>query len=149
MGVHMNGGETHNSPSDAQAEEVAEPGWYPDPYGDPVLRRWDGERWTPESKLWPTPDVVPAPFNWPALVATVIAVGYGVSWLRGGPSVLGFYLSPLLLMLFGALGANHRYASSKGPGYFTALVLAVAGAGLIVLFLVGSLILAEILSDVP
>ena len=141
----MNGGDTYDSPSGEQVEEVAQPGWYPDPYGDPVLRRWDGERWTLESKLWPTPEVEPAPFNWPALVATVIAVGYGVSWFGGGPSVFLFSLSPLLLMLFGGLGADGRYASSKGPGQFVALVLAVAGAGLALLSLLGGLYLGTIL----
>jgi hypothetical protein len=139
----MDGGKTDNEPSGEQEEQVAPPGWYADPDGAPVMRLWDGKRWTLEGTLCPTPEVAaevsvedaessPARFNWPALVAsTLVAVGFVVSWLS--ESGLGdWYLTPVLVMLFGGLGADPKYGS--GPGHFVALVLAVAAACLVAKF---------------
>ncbi|MFI9048045.1 phospholipid scramblase-related protein [Streptomyces sp. NPDC053427] len=36
-------------------------GWYQDPYGAPVLRWWDGYRWTEHTQPPPTPTPAPAP----------------------------------------------------------------------------------------
>ena len=145
----MDGGETDNEPSGEQEEEVAPPGWYADPYGAPEMRRWDGKRWTLEGKPWPTPEVEvessveeagtsPAPFNWPALVATLVMAGSvafmfqpNCSWEDDGASVYGaclardlpraynaldvllnWALGPLLV-LFGLLGVRRRYARGR------------------------------------
>ena len=132
----MDDSETGNG----QEEDVAPPGWYADPYGAPTMRRWDGEHWTLEDKPWPTPEAEagssPAPFNWPALAAALFAAWFVAGWFRGGSGgALDTFriLSPLLVMLFGVLGAGPKYAS--GPGNFVALVLAVMGACLVGLFL--------------
>ncbi|MFJ9853697.1 phospholipid scramblase-related protein [Streptomyces sp. NPDC101150] len=36
-------------------------GWYQDPYGTPVLRWWDGYRWTEHTQATPAPTPAPAP----------------------------------------------------------------------------------------
>ena len=159
----MGGGETDNRPSGEQEDEVAPPGWYPDPNGYPGLRRWDGQRWTLEDSPLPTPDVgagswadaeesSPRPFNWPALVATLLAasvVAYfllpSCSWEEDGAFVyasclqrdrptaydalLTFvsYPAPPLLFLFGLLGARRKY----GPSRWVGIGLAGLGGGLL------------------
>lgn len=41
-------------PVAGRVSEAAEPGWYPDPYGPPTLRWWDGSVWTPHVAGVPT-----------------------------------------------------------------------------------------------
>ena len=41
------------------------PGWYPEPGGSEGERYWDGERWTTQRRITPSPnDPVQAPPNW-------------------------------------------------------------------------------------
>ncbi len=149
MGARMNGGETDYKLSGEHADGVAPPGWYPDPYGDPVLRRWDGERWTLESRLLPNPEPGPALFNWPALVASLTAAGFLVSWFSWAGPDWWWLLAPVLLIVFGTLGAGPKYASGRGPGHVVALWLAVAGVGVIGLYLVGAWFMGAMLSSAP
>ena len=141
----MDGGETDNRPSGEQAEASAPPGWYADPYGAPAMRRWDGEHWTLEDTPLPTPEVEaatpgeaaessPAPFNWPALAATLVLAAFvafmfqpNCSWEDDGAFVYGACLArdfpaahnaldvapvlgPLgrLLVVFGLLGVQSQ-----------------------------------------
>lgn len=52
------------------------PGWYPDPEGQPGQRYHDGRRWT--QHFVPTPPPVPAPLPAPA-VAVAVATGGGAN----------------------------------------------------------------------
>lgn len=121
-------------PSRGRHEEVAPPGWYPDPSGAPVLRRWDGERWTLEDRLWPTPERRrrgPHAFNWPALAGTLMAAST-LAYSRLDPDGVVTYAAAPLLFVVGLLGMHPKYGS--GPGHFVAIVLAVlAGVSVCVL----------------
>jgi uncharacterized membrane protein len=37
-------------PTSAPGPVMPPPGWYPDPSGDPLARRWDGSSWTDETR---------------------------------------------------------------------------------------------------
>lgn len=147
----MDGGGTDSRPPGEQAEDVAPPGWHADPDGAPELRRWDGEHRTLESKPASTPEAEQsplvdaessrAPFNWPALVATLAAasiVAFFVqppcSWEENGAFVSGpclaryfpaaedalvmfvAYAAAPLLVVFGLLGARRKYRSGRWVG---------------------------------
>ena len=159
----MDGGETDNRPSGEQAEASAPPGWYADPYGAPAMRRWDGEHWTLEDRPLLTPEVEaatpgeaaessPAPFNWPALAATLVlaafvafmfqpncsweddgAFVYGACLARDFPAahnaldvLLSWGLGPMLVV-FGLLGVRRRYVR----GRWVAAGLAALGVSLL------------------
>ena len=42
------------------SDALPDPGWYPDPSGSPLLRWWDGERWTDTTHPLPTSGTDPA-----------------------------------------------------------------------------------------
>ena len=107
----MSRGQTSNRPSGESAKWDYPPGWYTDPHGLPSVRWWDGYQWTaevrpaPEGPMREFPRVVEGPpprgpFNWPALGATILAVGFflliflppflpACSWEEGQTSVWG------------------------------------------------------------
>lgn len=104
-------GQTNNQPSEESAQWYDPPGWYTDPHGLPAVRWWDGYHWTaevrpaPEGSMREFPRAVEGPpprgpFNWPALGATLLAVGFfllgflpvflpACSWEEGQTSVWG------------------------------------------------------------
>lgn len=107
----MRHGQPSNQPPGELAGSYDPPGWYADPHGLPAVRWWDGYHWTGEVRPAPEvprrelPRVVEGPsprgpFNWPALGATLLAVGFFIliflppflpacSWEEGQTSVWG------------------------------------------------------------
>jgi hypothetical protein len=114
-------------------------GWYPDPAGHPVLRWWDGTRWTEQTQAPPPPaGVAPVAkprkkrriFLWVFLAIQVIFI----IWLVTGLTSAAHNITPHTIADcqahanygFGSLKScvdSNRAASEVGTGIGTALVI--------------------------
>lgn len=63
-----------------QPQPPVPPGWFPDPWGSPALRWWDGARWT--GHLHPPQPVLPAPLDEAALAALPLPWSASEGWFR-------------------------------------------------------------------
>src|ERR1700753_4023713 len=85
-----------------------QPGWYPDPDGEPALRYFDGHQWAPEVHAADPatgtyrPPMAVTPANTLATVSLVLGVVAAViEW--GGVLTL---LAAILAIIFGAVGRS-------------------------------------------
>lgn len=90
-------------------------GWYPDPYGEPATRYWDGNMWTDHT------GPVAAPTLSATLATRVLVDEYG------NPVSPSSRLAAALLCFFlGALGVHRFYVGKIGTG----VLLLLTGGGL-------------------
>lgn len=119
------------------AQPRQEPGWYPDPAGQQVLRWWDGTAWTPHTQPMaePPPGVVlrtgPGPggpsqiggaqiggaaadFERPQAAGHSSRKRGGSHWVRNVFAVIGALV--VAGIVIGSLSAGHSTGSSASPG---------------------------------
>lgn len=117
---------THPSP---ESPDNPPAGWYPDPYGQPVTRYWDGNTWTDQTGPFAAPPLGAAL----AMQATVDSYGNPVS----SSSRLA---AALLCAFLGPLGVHRFYVGKVGTGLLQ--LVTVGGLGIwylvdLILILVG------------
>jgi hypothetical protein len=96
-------------------------GWYPDPYGQPMTRYWDGNMWTDHT------GPVAAPTLSEALATQTLVDQYG------NPVSTKSRLAASLLCLFlGVLGVHRFYVGKIGTG----VIQLLTGGGLGIWYLV-------------
>ena len=122
-------GETIDRHPGEHARPGSPPGWYPDPIRESSLRRWNGEHWTADvDPAAAIEEVQPSArrhaFNWPVLVAYVIAAAYWLlsaewtwsensEWAEVTVPGTGGLLAPPALVLLGLLGTRRQYSSGS------------------------------------
>ncbi|WP_347354731.1 NINE protein [Intrasporangium sp.] len=93
------------------------PGWYPDPYGQPMTRYWDGNMWTEQTGPAAAPPLS-------AALATKVLIDQ-----YGNPVSPSSRLAATLLCLFlGPLGVHRFYVGKVGTGILQ--LLTVGGLGI-------------------
>ncbi|MGN6752964.1 MAG: NINE protein [Intrasporangium sp.] len=96
-------------------------GWYPDPYGQPMTRYWDGNMWTDHT------GPVAAPTLSQAMATQTLVDPYG------NPVSTKSRLATALLCLFlGVLGVHRFYVGKIGTG----VIQLLTGGGLGIWYLV-------------
>lgn len=105
---------------DPRQPRQPQPGWYPDPAGQQVLRWWDGTAWTPHTQPMP----VPSPG------AVLLRTGPG----PGGPSQIGGAAADFER----PQAAGHR-SRKRGGSHWVRNVFAVIGALVVAGIVIGSL----------
>lgn len=124
----------------------ADPGWYPDPAGQPWWRWWNGTQWAPEAggygyiqspsalAVSTPPAVSPASADAPFPAAGPAAVGAGLPfralWYAAGGLVGGFFLASIVAVICLASGLD-TYSPVTVVGGLVSLWLFLAGSAVL------------------
>lgn len=110
-----------STPAQPESRENPPAGWYPDPYGQPMTRYWDGNMWTEQT------GPVSAPPLSQALASRVL-----VDELGNPVSPSSRLVATLLCFFLGVLGVHRFYVGKIGTG----ILQLITGGGLGIWYLV-------------
>lgn len=110
-----------STPTRPESPENPPAGWYPDPYGQPMTRYWDGNMWTEQT----------GPVSAPPLSQT-LASRVLVDELGNPVSSSSRLVASLLCFFLGVLGVHRFYVGKIGTG----ILQLITGGGLGIWYLV-------------
>jgi hypothetical protein len=118
-----------STPYQQESPDNPPAGWYPDPYGQPMTRYWDGNMWTDQTGpiSGPVSGPVSAPPLSQALASRVLVDEYG-----NPVSPKSRLAAALLCFFLGVLGVHRFYVGKIGTG----LLQLFTGGGLGIWYLV-------------